>query len=89
MAKRFLVLIALLMLGFYVAGCAEGDESASVVNPNPSALTDQKGSISGVVIDSCTNAPIQGAIVSVGLQRRRALGHHRDHRHVLLRRMSR
>jgi hypothetical protein len=53
------------MLGFYVAGCAEGDESASVVNPNPSALTDQKGSISGVVMDSCTNAPIQGAIVSV------------------------
>jgi len=65
MAKRFLVLIALLMLGFYVAGCAEGDESASVVNPNPSALTNQKGSISGVVMDSCTNAPIQGAIVSV------------------------
>lgn len=65
MAKRFLVLIALLMLGFYVAGCAEGDESASVVNPNPSAFDNPKGSISGVVMDSCTNAPIQGAIVSV------------------------
>lgn len=65
MAKRFLVMIALLMLGFYVAGCAEGDESASVVNPNPSVFA-PLGSISGVVVDICnSNAPVQGAVVSV------------------------
>jgi len=64
MAKRFLVLIALLMLGFYVAGCAEGDDSASVVNPNPSTFVPY-GSISGVVMDYCTNTPISGAVVSV------------------------
>lgn len=64
MAKRFLVLIALLMLGFYVAGCAEGDESASVVNPNPSTVS-PTGSISGVVMDACTSSPVSGAVVSV------------------------
>lgn len=64
MAKRFLTLVALLMLGFYVAGCAEGDESASVVNPNPSVFT-PTGSISGVVVDACTGALIEGATVSV------------------------
>jgi len=64
MAKRFLVLIALLMLGFYVAGCAEGDDSATVVNPNPDVV-EFTGSISGVVMDYCASAPIQGAVVSV------------------------
>lgn len=65
MAKRFLVMIALLALGFYVAGCAEGDESVSVVNPNPSVFT-PTGSISGVVVDICnSNNPVQGAVVSV------------------------
>lgn len=64
MAKRFLVLIALLMLGFYVAGCAEGDDSASVVNPNPDVV-EFTGSISGVVMDICASAPIEDAVVSV------------------------
>ena len=64
MAKRFLVLIALLMLGFFIAGCAEGDKKSSVTNPNPSVFT-PTGSISGVVFDMCKQAPVQGAVVSV------------------------
>ncbi len=64
MAKRFLVLIALLMLGFYIAGCAEGDNSESVTNPNPNAFA-PTGSISGVVFDQCKSLPVQGATVSV------------------------
>jgi hypothetical protein len=64
MSKRFLVLIALLMLGFFVAGCADGDKSASVVNPNPDVFS-PVGSISGVVYDYCTDVPIKGAVVSV------------------------
>jgi hypothetical protein len=64
MSKRFLVLIALLMLGFYIAGCAEGDNSDSVVNPNPNVFA-PTGSISGVVFDSCKLLPVQGATVSV------------------------
>jgi len=64
MAKRFLVLIALLMLGFFIAGCAEGDKKSSVTNPNPNVFT-PTGSISGVVFDICTQAPVQGAVVSV------------------------
>jgi hypothetical protein len=65
MAKRFLVLIALLMLGFFIAGCAEGDKSATVVNPNPDVFA-PVGSISGTVFDFCKMAPVQGAVVSVG-----------------------
>ena len=64
MSKRFLVLIALLMLGFFVAGCADGDKSSSVVNPNPDQFS-PVGSISGVVYDYCTNVPVKGAVVSV------------------------
>ena len=64
MAKRFLVLIALLMLGFFIAGCAEGDKKSSVTNPNPNVFT-PTGSISGVVFDICKQAPVQGAVVSV------------------------
>ncbi|HPA76306.1 MAG TPA: carboxypeptidase-like regulatory domain-containing protein, partial [Deltaproteobacteria bacterium] len=65
MAKRFLVLIALLTLGFFVAGCSEGDESASVVNPNPDVFA-PTGSISGVVVDMCNRSnPVKGAVVSV------------------------
>ncbi|MGO9146011.1 MAG: carboxypeptidase regulatory-like domain-containing protein [Desulfomonilia bacterium] len=64
MAKRFLVLIALLLLGFFIAGCAEGDKKSSVTNPNPSVFT-PTGSISGVVFDMCKQAPVQGAVVSV------------------------
>lgn len=65
MAKRFLVLIALLTLGFFVAGCSEGDESASVVNPNPDVFA-PTGSISGVVVDMCNSSnPVEGAVVSV------------------------
>jgi len=65
MAKRFLVLTALLMLGFFIAGCAEGDKSASVTNPNPDPFA-PTGSISGVVFDYCSNMPVKGATVSVG-----------------------
>jgi len=64
MAKRFLVLTALLMLGFFMAGCSEGDESGSVVNPNPEVFA-PTGSISGVVYDYCTLVPVKGAVVSV------------------------
>jgi hypothetical protein len=64
MAKRFLVLIALLTLGFFVVGCADGDKSASVVNPNPDQFS-PVGSISGVVYDFCTSVPVKGAVVSV------------------------
>ena len=64
MAKRFLVLIALLMLGFFIAGCAEGDKSSSVTNPNPDVFT-PTGSISGTVFDGCSLAPVPGATVSV------------------------
>ncbi len=64
MAKRFLVLIALLMLGFFIAGCSEGDKSTSVVNPNPNVFS-PTGSISGVVFDQCKLAPVSGAVVSV------------------------
>ncbi len=64
MSKRFLVLIALLLLGFYIAGCSEGDNSNSVTNPNPNVFA-PTGSISGVVFDGCTNKPVTGAVVSV------------------------
>jgi hypothetical protein len=64
MAKRFLVLIALLMLGFFIAGCAEGDKSATVTNPNPDVFA-PTGSISGVVFNPCTNTPVKGAVVSL------------------------
>lgn len=64
MAKRFLVLIALLSLGFFIAGCAEGDKSSNVVNPNPDVFS-PTGSISGQVFDFCKMLPVQGAIVSV------------------------
>jgi hypothetical protein len=64
MAKRFLVLIALLMLGFFIAGCAEGDKSSNVSNPNPDVFA-PTGSISGVVFNPCTNAVVKGAVVSV------------------------
>ena len=64
MAKRFIVLIALLMLGFFIAGCAEGDKSASVTNPNPDVFAPM-GSISGVVFDFCGKTPVTGATVSV------------------------
>ena len=64
MAKRFLVLIALLMLGFFIAGCAEGDKSGTVTNPNPDVFA-PTGSISGVVFDFCLKAPVTGATVSV------------------------
>jgi hypothetical protein len=65
MAKRFLVLIALLSLGFFIAGCAEGDKASNVANPNPDVFSPM-GSISGTVFDICKMAPVQGAIVSVG-----------------------
>jgi hypothetical protein len=64
MYKRFLVLIALLTLGFFIVGCADGDKSVSTVNPNPDVFA-PTGSISGVVFDICSNAPVQGAVVSV------------------------
>jgi hypothetical protein len=64
MAKRFLVLIALLMLGFFIAGCAEGDKSSSVTNPNPNVFS-PTGSISGTVYDFCASLPVKGATVSV------------------------
>jgi hypothetical protein len=52
------------MLGFFIAGCAEGDKKTSVTNPNPSVFT-PTGSISGVVFDMCKQAPVEGAVVSV------------------------
>ncbi|MGC9324388.1 MAG: carboxypeptidase-like regulatory domain-containing protein [Desulfomonilia bacterium] len=64
MAKRLLVFLALLMFGFMIAGCSEGDDSNTVVNPNPDPLT-PVGSISGVVWDWCDNVGVEGAIVSV------------------------
>ena len=64
MSKRFLVLIALLLLGFFIAGCSEGDNSNSVQNPNPNTFS-PTGSISGVVFDECLEAPVAGAVVSV------------------------
>jgi hypothetical protein len=65
MAKRFVVLTALLMLGFFIAGCAEGDKSGTVTNPNPNVFAPM-GSISGVVMNFCNPPqPVKGAIVSV------------------------
>ena len=64
MYKRFLVLIALLTLGFFIVGCADGDRSVSTVNPNPDQFS-PTGSISGVVYDYCTEVPVKGAVVSV------------------------
>jgi len=64
MYKRFLVLIALLTLGFFIVGCADGDKSVSTVNPNPDVFS-PVGSISGVVHDYCTDVPVKGAVVSV------------------------
>jgi hypothetical protein len=52
------------MLGFFIAGCSEGDKSSSVTNPNPNVFA-PTGSISGTVFDSCANLPVQGARVSV------------------------
>ena len=69
MAKRFSVLIALLMLGFFVAGCADGDKSATTVNPNPDVFSPE-GSISGIVYDYCTEVPVKGAVVSVAYKGR-------------------
>ena len=64
MAKRLLVLFALLTFGLMIAGCSEGDKSNTVVNPNPDVFA-HTGSISGVVMDDCANTPVQGAVVAV------------------------
>jgi len=64
MKKRYLVLIALLMLGFVVAGCDKGSDSLAVDNLNPDVFTPM-GSISGVVWDDCLSLPVPGAKVSV------------------------
>ena len=64
MGKKYLWLIALLLFGFIVAGCSEGDDSTTVVNPNPEVFV-PTGSISGVVTDICTEMPVDDAVVSV------------------------
>ncbi len=64
MAKRFLFLIALVMLGFYIAGCAEGDSPTTVTNPNPNVFS-PTGSISGMVFDGCLGVQVKGAKISV------------------------
>src|SRR3972149_5477379 len=60
------LLVVLLSTVFTMAGCSK-DSSKSTKNPNPDAF-EPKGTIQGVVRDTVTLQPIEGAVVKVGVE---------------------
>lgn len=66
--KRILYfLLAAAMLATF--GCSGDDGSNfaySITNPNPDALS-PKGTVQGVLKDACTNEPIVGAVIDIGV----------------------
>src|SRR3972149_10219536 len=60
-------LVVLLSTIFTMAGCSK-DSSKSTTNPNPETF-EPKGTIQGVVRDTVTLQPIEGAVVSVGVSK--------------------
>jgi len=61
----FVALSLLLLLAF---GCSDDTNNSSVTNPNPNTVY-PKGHIQGIVKDACTQAPIVGAVVDIGIAR--------------------
>ena len=59
----FVALSLLLLLAF---GCSHDTNNSSVTNPNPNTVY-PKGYIQGIVKDACTQAPIAGAVVDIGI----------------------
>ena len=59
----FVALSLLLLLAF---GCSDDTNNSSVTNPNPNTVY-PKGYIQGTVRDACTQAPIVGAVVDIGI----------------------
>lgn len=62
---KLLVGIALLSFGI-LAGCGDDTTTNSVTNPNPNTLL-PTGTIQGRLVDSCTQQPIVGAVIDIGL----------------------
>jgi hypothetical protein len=61
--KKFLyLLLAIAMLATF--GCTGDENSYSVTNPNPNQFQ-PKGTVSGVLVDACTNEPIANADVYI------------------------
>ena len=59
----FVALSLLLLLAF---GCSHDTNNSSVTNPNPNTVY-PKGYIQGYVLDTCSRAPIVGAVVDIGI----------------------
>lgn len=60
------LLVVMFSTMFAMAGCSK-DSSKSTTNPNPEAF-EPKGTIQGVVRDTVTLQPIEGAVVKVGVE---------------------
>src|SRR3989304_6629905 len=61
----FGLMIIMISTIFTMAGCSK-DSSKSTTNPNPDAF-EPKGTIQGVVRDTVTLQPIEGAVVDIGV----------------------
>lgn len=59
----FVALSLLLLLAF---GCSHDTNNSSVTNPNPNTVY-PTGTVQGIVKDACTQAPIAGAVVDIGV----------------------
>ncbi len=57
------LVLALGLLTMAIAGCGDTNNN-SVTNPNPNPFT-PKGTVTGVLVDSVTRAPISGADVYI------------------------
>jgi len=64
--KRFLLVVFSLLLLLAFIGCSDDTNNSSVTNPNPKNFN-PKGTITGKLLDSCTNQPIVGATVNIGV----------------------
>ncbi|NMC73927.1 MAG: carboxypeptidase-like regulatory domain-containing protein [Geobacteraceae bacterium] len=61
--KKFLyLLLAIAMLATF--GCTGDENTNSVTNPNPNPFQ-PKGTVTGVLVDACTNEPIANAVVYI------------------------
>jgi hypothetical protein len=64
--KRFLLVVFSLLLLLAFMGCSDDTNNSSVTNPNPAPFY-PKGYVQGKVYDSCTNQPIVGAVIDIGV----------------------
>jgi len=64
--KRFLLVVFSLLLLLAFMGCSDDTNNSSVTNPNPAPFY-PKGYVQGKVYDSCTNQPIAGAVIDIGV----------------------